>query len=68
MSTPVVTGVVALMIQHYRQRYGFPNEPSADIMKALLANTATDIGRPGPDYMFGFGRVDALAAAVAATP
>jgi subtilisin family serine protease len=63
MSTPVVTGVVALMIQHYRQRYGTTATPSSDIMKALLTNTAADIGRPGPDYQFGFGRLDALAAA-----
>jgi len=63
MSTPVVTGTVALMIQHYRQRYGVTAAPSADIMKALFANTATDLGRPGPDYQFGFGRLNALAAA-----
>ncbi len=63
MSTPTVTGIVALMIQHYRQRYGVTAAPSADIMKALLLNTATDLGRPGPDYRFGFGRADALAAA-----
>ena len=63
MSTPVVTGTVALMIQHYRQRYGVTAAPSADIMKALLANTAVDLGRAGPDYQFGFGRLDALTAA-----
>ena len=63
MSAPVVTGTVALMIQHYRQRYGVTAAPSADIMKALLANTAVDLGRPGPDYQFGFGRLDALTAA-----
>ncbi len=63
MSTPVVTGTVALMIQHYRQRYGVTAAPSADIMKALLTNTADDLGRPGPDYQFGFGRLNALAAA-----
>lgn len=63
MSSPVVTGTVALMIQHYQDRYGVTAAPSAAIMKALLANTAEDLGRPGPDYQFGFGRVDALRAA-----
>jgi hypothetical protein len=63
MSSPVVTGTVALMMQHYQNRYGVAAAPSADIMKALLANTAEDLGRPGPDYQYGFGRVDALRAA-----
>lgn len=63
MSTPTTTGTVAVLIQHYSQRYGTTATPSADIMKALLTNTATDIGRPGPDYQFGFGRLDALLAA-----
>jgi subtilisin family serine protease len=63
MATPTVTGTVAVLTQHYLQRYGVTATPSADIMKALLTNTAADIGRPGPDYQFGFGRLDALAAA-----
>ncbi len=61
MSTPTVSGICALLEQRYRQIYGGIN-PSPDIIKALLCNTATDLGRPGPDYQFGHGLVDALAA------
>ncbi len=60
MSTPVVAGLAALIRQRYEQVTATP--ASADIVKALLCNTATDLGRPGPDYIYGFGRVDGLAA------
>jgi len=33
-------------------------EPSA-LLRALLANTATDLGRPGPDFQFGYGLMNA---------
>ena len=61
MSTPAVSGICALLVQRYRQEYA-NNNPSPDIIKALLVNTATDLGRPGPDYLFGYGLVNALAA------
>lgn len=61
MSTPTVSGICALLVQRYRQEYA-GNNPSPDIIKALLVNTATDLGRPGPDYLFGYGLVDAQAA------
>jgi Subtilase family len=63
MSTPSVTGATALLVQHYRDHYGPGNEPSVEIMKALLINSAVDHGRAGPDYIYGHGRLDALAAA-----
>jgi len=62
MSTPVVTGTVALLVEQYRQVYGGAS-PSAATLKAVLINSATDMGRPGPDYAFGHGLLDALAAA-----
>ncbi|HKQ37973.1 MAG TPA: choice-of-anchor D domain-containing protein, partial [Verrucomicrobiae bacterium] len=61
MSTPVVSGICALLVERYRQVYSAAN-PSPDIIKALLVNSATDLGRPGPDYLFGHGLVNALAA------
>ncbi len=61
MSTPTVSGLCALLVERYRQVYSAAN-PSPDIIKALLVNTATDLGRPGPDYLFGHGLVNALAA------
>lgn len=62
MSTPVVTGTVALLIEQYRQVYG-GDSPTAATLKAVLINSATDMGRPGPDYAFGHGLLNALAAA-----
>ena len=63
MSTPSVTGSTALLIQHYRDHYGPGNEPSPEIMKGLLVNSAAERGRTGPDYLYGHGMLDALAAA-----
>jgi len=56
MSTPGVTGCVALLYQAYKQNYNeFPN---SSLAKALVCNTAKDLGNPGPDYQYGFGRID----------
>ena len=60
MSTPTVSGIVADLVQRYRDEIG--GDPSPDIIKALLVNSSQDLGRPGPDYTFGHGLVDALAA------
>jgi hypothetical protein len=57
-----VTGVVALLIEHYRSgRAG--RDPRAAELRALLVQTAVDASAPGPDYATGFGLVDARAAA-----
>jgi hypothetical protein len=37
------------------------NPPSA-LIKAAIMNTATDIGTPGPDYIYGYGVIDAYQA------
>jgi hypothetical protein len=60
MSAPTVSGAIALLVQRYRQKLEV--DPSPDIIKALIVNTAVDIGRAGPDYLYGFGRLDAEAA------
>lgn len=61
MSTPTVAGAIGLLFQRYRQVY-FGLDPSPDIIKALIVNTAIDAGRPGPDYLYGHGILDALRA------
>ena len=57
MATPAVTGVVALMIEEMTKL----NFNKADVFpstyKALLIQGAEDLGRPGPDYEFGYGAV-----------
>lgn len=60
MSTPTVSGIVALLQQAYQDSLGSLAAPA--LIKALLCNTARDLGRTGPDYAFGHGAVDAVAA------
>lgn len=57
MSTPVVTGGIALLYEMVRNGAGGKN-PSTAVIRALIAATAQDLGNPGPDYSFGFGLLD----------
>jgi PKD repeat protein len=59
-STPAVTGITALLFQQYKSKAG--SEPSGALAKALLCNSAADLGTIGPDGVYGFGLVDAQAA------
>lgn len=61
MSTPGITGTVALLAQRYKQLNANVLPPSS-LIKNVACNTAHDLGTAGPDYRFGFGRVNALAA------
>ncbi|HOW69423.1 MAG TPA: S8 family serine peptidase [Phycisphaerae bacterium] len=59
MATPAVTGVSALLLQDYKRLYpGTPLPPNA-MLKAVLAQTAADLGIVGPDYQTGYGSVRA---------
>ncbi|MGG9961638.1 S8 family serine peptidase [Ferruginibacter sp. SUN106] len=53
MATPVVTGASALLNERYHQLHG--SNPKAALIKALMCNTAEDLGNSGPDYTYGFG-------------
>ena len=57
-SGPAIAGVAALLYERYRQLNGGVN-PGGDLVKALICNSADDHGNPGPDYFWGFGRVNA---------
>lgn len=57
MASPVVTGAAALLNEKYRKLYAGAI-PRADLVKALLCNTADDLGEEGPDYTFGFGMLN----------
>ena len=61
MSCPVVTGVAALISDYYKERHKQPVR--SDTLKNILIHSARDLGRPGPDYDFGHGMVDAELAA-----
>ncbi len=58
MSGPIIAGAVTLLNERYRQINGGAT-PKAALLKALLCNTAEDLGSPGPDYTFGFGMMNA---------
>ena len=58
MSGPMVTGAATLLNERYRQLHG-GSVPKAALLKALMCNTAEDLGNPGPDFTFGFGMLNA---------
>jgi Subtilase family/Bacterial Ig domain len=61
MSTPAVAGVVSLFIQDWRAQTGAGANarPLPSLVKTLLVHTARDLGQDGPDYIYGYGAVDA---------
>ena len=61
MAAPVVSGICSLMIQKFQDLNEADLLPST--IKAVLVNTAEDLGNTGPDYSYGFGKVNAKAAA-----
>ena len=61
MSSPVVTGSSALLVEQWRRTFGGAN-PTPAVLKTLMLGTAQDLGNRGPDYTFGFGLLDVKAA------
>ena len=62
MATPNASGSAALLVQLYKSN--FPGQiPKASTLKALMIHTADDVGRPGPDYQYGWGYLNVKAAA-----
>lgn len=59
MSCPGVAGVFAQLYEAYKTLNSNNNPPSA-LIKAIVMNTADDLGNPGPDFSHGYGRVNAL--------
>lgn len=59
MAAPAVSGGIALLVQRYRALHGGSN-PAGGLMKAILCNGGHDRGNPGPDFRYGFGRMDLL--------
>jgi hypothetical protein len=59
MATPSITGATGLLVQRYRDPANYGTSPGPDVIKALWVNTAADLGRPGPDYVYGHGLIDA---------
>ncbi len=60
-SAPGVTGVLAQLYQAYKATNG-NQEPVSGLIKAMVLNTAEDLGTRGPDFTYGWGRVNGLRA------
>ncbi len=59
-STPAVTGALGLLKQEFEILGVSPVAPHT--YKAVLIETAKDLGNPGPDYSYGHGHLDIQAA------
>ncbi len=57
-AAPSTAGTVAMLYDAYRDMNGGSN-PNGGLIKAMILNTADDIGRTGPDYDHGWGRIHA---------
>mgnify|MGYP000877834796 CR=1 FL=1 len=61
LSCPVVSGTIAQLYQRYKQLNN-GNNPTAPLIKAIVCNSADDLGNSGPDYIYGFGKLNGLRA------
>ncbi len=57
MSCPGVAGIFAQLYDAYRNDFGV--NPNSGLIKACVLNTGEDLGNPGPDFKFGWGRINA---------
>ncbi len=57
-ASPGIAGVSAQLYQAYRSLNN-DVRPNAALIKATLMNTADEVGNFGPDYTYGFGRINA---------
>lgn len=57
MSAPAITGALALLTERLTQRHSMA-APKPELLKALLLNSASDLGNAGPDYSYGYGLAD----------
>lgn len=57
-ASPGIAGVMTQLYQAFKFHNG-GQEPDAGLVKAILQNTAEDLGNPGPDFQYGYGRINA---------
>lgn len=58
MSTPGVSGTIAQLYEAFKDHNG-GNYPTGALMKAIVMNTANDLGTKGPDFIHGYGKINA---------
>ncbi len=62
MACPSAAGAAVLLAEYYAELFS-GGTMRASTIKGLMIHTADDLGPSGPDYQFGWGLVDAKAAA-----
>lgn len=62
MAAPTASGICAMILEQHRLTFPDRPDPMNATLKALLANTAVDRGRPGPDFEYGYGSIRATGA------
>lgn len=58
-SAAIVSGIGMLVRETWIKKYGGTNPPSSASIKAILLNSADDIGAPNIDYTSGYGAANA---------
>lgn len=58
MSCPGVSGTLAQLYNAYKDLNGNV-DPESALIKAAVLNTGDDLGNPGPDFIHGWGRINA---------
>ncbi len=61
MSCPGVSGSFAQLYHAYKELNN-GEDPKGGLIKAVVLNTADDLGNTGPDFKFGWGRINNLRA------
>jgi len=56
-AAPGIQGTSALLYHAYKDLNGGTN-PNSGLIKACMLNSADDLGNVGPDYSFGWGRIN----------
>ena len=57
-AAPGVAGVYTQLFQAFKA-LNSGTEPESGMLKVILQNTAEDLGNSGPDFEFGYGRINA---------
>ena len=60
-AAPGIAGVLAQLHQAYRELNN-GNTASSALLKSTIMVTADDLGNPGPDFIYGWGKINGLAA------
>ena len=61
MSCPGIAGSLAVLYQGFKE-FNNGQEPDGGLAKAILLNTADDVGNKHVDFIYGYGRVNVLRA------